>query len=136
MIKNLLITSSIILGALSSAKATVRFVSQSGSGVAPYTSWATANSNLQTVLDASAAGDTVWVSSGNYQPPTSNGYTIPSNVKVIAGFNGTESTYSERDFNTNVSTISSPAGRAFYFVSADAATVLDGFTITGASQFY
>ncbi|NCC61315.1 MAG: PKD domain-containing protein, partial [Verrucomicrobiae bacterium] len=43
-----------------------RFVSLSGAHITPYINWATAATNIQSAVDASAAGDVVWVSNGVY----------------------------------------------------------------------
>ena len=48
------------------AWATDRFVSPAGAGIPPYSDWASAATNIQDAIDASAAGDTVWVTNGVY----------------------------------------------------------------------
>src|ERR1022692_3925865 len=42
------------------------YVSLTGGNVSPYTSWATAATNIQNAIDASNVGDTVWVTNGVY----------------------------------------------------------------------
>src|ERR1700690_1169322 len=46
--------------------ATDRYVSPVGAHLSPFTDWATAATNIQAALDASAAGDRVWVTNGVY----------------------------------------------------------------------
>ena len=46
--------------------ATDRYVSPVGAHLAPFTDWATAATNIQAAIDASAAGDKVWVTNGLY----------------------------------------------------------------------
>lgn len=110
-------------------------------------SWATAYGNLQTALAAATATVEVWVAKGIYKPTATTTRTIyfeiPTNVKVYGGFAGTESALSDRNFITNVSTLSGDIGT--YNVAADntyhvvvlsgssTTTVLDGFTITGGN---
>jgi hypothetical protein len=43
-----------------------RYVSLDGGHVPPFTSWADAATNIQDAIDASVAGDTVWVTNGVY----------------------------------------------------------------------
>jgi hypothetical protein len=110
-------------------------------------SWATAYGNLQTALAAATATVEVWVAKGIYKPTATTTRTIyfeiPTNVKVYGGFAGTESALSDRNFITNVSTLSGDIGT--HNVAADntyhvvvlsgssTTTVLDGFTITGGN---
>jgi hypothetical protein len=46
--------------------ATERYVSPVGAHVSPFTDWPTAATNIQAAIDASAAGDKVWVTNGLY----------------------------------------------------------------------
>ena len=48
-------------------RATTRYVSPSGSHTAPFTNWVAAATNIQAAIDASTAGDVVWVTNGFYQ---------------------------------------------------------------------
>lgn len=68
---------SVVLGfaVTASTYAAERFVSLSGSHVPPFTGWASAATNIQDAIDASADGDTVWVTNGVYA----------SGGKVMAG---------------------------------------------------
>ena len=43
-----------------------RYVATNGTHVSPFTSWATAATNIQAAVDVAAAGETVWVSNGVY----------------------------------------------------------------------
>ncbi len=58
-----------------SARATDHFVSPSGANNPPFLSWPDAATNIQDAIDASVAGDTVWVTNGVYA----------SGGKVMAG---------------------------------------------------
>ena len=110
-------------------------------------SWATAYGNLQTALTATTANGEIWVAKGIYKPTASSTRTIyfeiPTNVKVYGGFLGTESALSDRNFITNVSTLSGDIGtqnmaadNTYHVVvlsGSSTTTVLDGFTITGGN---
>src|SRR5579883_1484937 len=51
---------------LNSSNATDRYVSPLGGHVPPFTDWSSAATNIQAAVDASAAGDRVWVTNGVY----------------------------------------------------------------------
>jgi hypothetical protein len=102
--------------------AITRYVKTDGTtlaaSAATATSWDDACNNLQAVINASAAGDTIWVAAGTYKPqytaanyenrlghtanyPTSNGYrnsafVLKEGVKIYGGFIGTESNIVDR----------------------------------------
>jgi hypothetical protein len=48
-------------------KATIRYVSKTGSSTPPYTSWATAADSIQKCINISQAGDTIYVANGVYK---------------------------------------------------------------------
>ena len=64
------------------AAAETRYVSPSGLHVAPFTNWAEASTNIQSAIDACAAGDVVVVTNGTYAPAATvrvtNGVTLAS----------------------------------------------------------
>ena len=107
-------------------------------------SWATAYGNLQTALTAVTANGEIWVAKGIYKPTLTTtrtiSFEIPINIKVYGGFVGTENELSERNFTTNISTLSGDIGtqnlatdntyHVVVFNSSNNTTVLDGFTIT------
>lgn len=90
----------------------------------------------------------IWVAAGTYNPlyspadnnfgndaGSTNAFLLVKDVKVYGGFAGTESSLSERDFSTNVSTLSGDlgvSGRSYNVVISSGAmgmATLDGFTI-------
>lgn len=82
--------------------ATVRYVAADGTGDG--SSWSNAMSDLQAAIDASSAGDQIWVKAGTYAPTTliksskstSKAFIIKDGVSLYGGFNGTESSLSAR----------------------------------------
>jgi hypothetical protein len=143
-----------------------RYVKPTCSGTGDASSWINASGDLQAVINASAAGDTIWVAEGTYIPthtalnwtpasPTGvnanpadrdNAFVLKEGVKIYGGFTGTtETLLAQRNWTTNVTILSgdidnSPTditGNARHVVigagNITAATVLDGFTITGGN---
>jgi hypothetical protein len=117
------------------------------------TSWATACSDLQAVINTADSGDQIWVKQGTYKPcrPANNLTTIDSTnrdnsfvlkagVKIYGSFEGTETTLAERYLN-NIDTIDVKtvlSGYSYHVVIAvnienDGQTILDGFIITGGN---
>ena len=104
----------------------------SGSGC-----WATAYTDLQAALAAAASGDEIWVAAGTYQPTATADRTISfamkNGVAVYGGFDGTETTRSERDPVANVTILSGDIGtpgvsndNSYHVVTAAAAVTLIG----------
>ena len=120
------------------------YVTTTGSGRG--TSWSDATS-LQGALIRASDGDEVWVAAGTYLPTTdgdrSVSFEISSGVAVYGGFTGSETSLPERQWATNVTTLSGDIGTpgnasdnsrsVVYGVDLSASTVLDGFTITGGN---
>lgn len=73
-------------------------------------SWANACSNLSRVLDLAGSNTTeIWVASGTYKPGTtrSDSFIVGINgLSLYGGFNGTETSLSQRDFTTNTTILS------------------------------
>jgi predicted outer membrane repeat protein len=121
---------------------TVRYVSAAAGGANNGTSWDDAFTDLQSALSAAVSGDEIWVAAGTYKPTSGSDRTLSFNlvsgVGLYGGFAGTETTRTERDWNTHVSTLSgdidSDGEEDSYnvlFSQSTSGTVLDGFTVTG-----
>jgi hypothetical protein len=135
---------------------TIRYVKTvaSGDGL----TWATASGNLQAMIDISASGDEVWVAAGTYKPsayPTGCGgcatnrdyaFSLKDGVKVYGGLAGTETMLSQRNWTTNVTSLSGDIANtptnnsddAYHvviapFTNSTSTTHLDGFTITSGN---
>ena len=147
----------VLLGSHSLFAQTIRYVKQVATGTEDGSTWANASGDLQAMINASAAGDEVWVASGIYKPTeklqaityvASPGtgvattdrdmaFIMKDGVKVYGGYNGDTGI---RDVLANVSILSGDLnndntasdGDCYHVVSSrnnvnDA--VLDGFTI-------
>jgi uncharacterized repeat protein (TIGR01451 family) len=108
-------------------------------------SWEDAYVNLQKALTraGNGCGSSIWVAEGNYLPcvprdqPT---FQLINGVPVYGHFAGNETSLSQRDLNDpdNETILSGVGVPAHYVVTAsglDQNTILDGFTITGASSY-
>ncbi|SDQ45136.1 parallel beta-helix repeat (two copies) [Chryseobacterium soldanellicola] len=149
------------IAAVNMAHATIRYVNLNNTAgtAAPYTSWATAGSDIQTVINESVAGDEIWIAAGTYKPNSIPSVATPSNigsltvfherdytffvkdgVKIYGGFSGTETLFSQRNVVLNETILSGDIGiqgdasdNCYHvIVSADGniGTVIDGFSIT------
>ena len=93
-----------MLGVMStSAMAAVRYVTVSGNGDG--SSWTNASGDIQAMIDASEAGDEVWIAKGTYKPeklirnnkPTSKAFILKDGVSLIGGFAGSETETDARE---------------------------------------
>jgi hypothetical protein len=94
--------------------ATIRYVDQDASGANNGASWADAYLNLDTALQAAAAGDQIWVAQGVYIPairldptePKSASYVLKNGVAVYGGFAGNETLLKQRNLERNQTILS------------------------------
>ncbi|HYK57087.1 MAG TPA: choice-of-anchor Q domain-containing protein, partial [Flavisolibacter sp.] len=102
--------------------------------------WNNAYLDLQRALAVSMSGDEIWVAKGNYNPGdlVTSSFILKEGVKLYGGFAATEQNLSERD-SSKIRTVNETIlnGRninrhvVYNKVALTAATVLDGFTISG-----
>jgi len=139
-----------LLAGIDAIAQTIRYVKPGGTGDG--SSWATASGDLQAVINASAAGNEIWVAAGTYKPTRKadavatvtlndryNAFVLKKDVSIYGGFTGTETLKTQRNFNTNVTILSGNLGdetvdtdNAYHVViaSGDLGTAkLDGFTV-------
>ena len=111
------------------------------------TSWATAISSLSEALDLARVSNgqitEIWVADGNYKPSPANSrsstFTIPSGVKVYGGFQGNETSLSQRNLANFHSVLSGQGsndlvnGDNIYHIvtmkDCNSSTSLDGFSL-------
>lgn len=121
------------------------YVNINATGANNGTSWADAYTDLHDALFNTTSGE-IWVAQGTYIPSKSFTGNIPGNnsqktfrvkfnVQVYGGFNGTETSLFQRNWNTNQTIISGlvAAGVKAYnvvrFDANDNTTIFDGFII-------
>lgn len=110
------------------------------------TSWDSAFGSLSDAIASAKAGDEIWVAKGTYTPTNTAdrnvSFHIPSGVKVLGGFQGTETAANQRVAEQNKTILSGEIGQAgtadnsytvVTFTTANNETVLDGFTITAGN---
>ena len=135
------------------------YVKQNASGANNGTSWTDAYADLQTALGSACPGSQIWVAAGTYKPTTGTDRTISfvmkNGVALYGGFAGTETQLSQRNWTTNVTTLSGDLSgndvitgsganlsisgndeNSYHVISnyntgIDASAILDGFTIKG-----
>ncbi|RRR78034.1 MAG: hypothetical protein EI684_00805 [Candidatus Viridilinea halotolerans] len=107
-------------------------------------SWQNAR-DLAAALVNAQAGQELWVATGTYAPGNAraDSFVLRNNVALYGGFAGTESLRTERDWATNVVTLTGDIGtpgdvsdNSYHVVLAnavDATAIIDGFTITGGN---
>ena len=128
------------------AQAMVRYVKPTASGTGDGTTWANASGNLQAMINASGSGDEVWVAAGTYKPTSgtdrSISFSMKNGVAIYGGFNGMETQLSQRNWRTNVTTLSGDIGISgnnsdnSYSVIVNegiSSAIFDGFTVTQAN---
>lgn len=102
---------------------------------------------LQVALNIANEGDQIWVVEGTYNPSFPAGreatFYLINGVAIYGGFLGTETSLSQRDWETNVTTLSGDIGvegdnsdNSYHVVTGiglSATTILDGFTIAAGN---
>jgi hypothetical protein len=103
---------------------------------------------LQTALTNAVTGDQIWVSAGRYIPSIyadrSVSFQLKEGVAVYGGFNGTETSLEQRNWITNVTTLSGDLigndigftfnnENSYHVVKGASGAILDGVTIKGGN---
>lgn len=129
----LTLTASVLLALAANASATTYYVNANGTNpVVPYTSWATAATNIQDAMGYVPPGSTVLVTNGVYQyggdPDYSTRVLVYPNI-TVRSVNGPAVT-------TIVGTTNDGDGNTLNCAHLDSGATLSGFTLTnGAATF-
>jgi parallel beta-helix repeat protein len=137
----------------------VFFVNAAAGANGTGSSWATAYRDLASAIAAAENGDEIWVAAGVYRPTTgadrTASFKVKTGVAIYGGFAGTETALGQRNWMTNVVTLSGDllgndvgfannSENSYHVVSGQYAigrkppqppepTILDGITITGGN---
>ncbi|GAB1463331.1 choice-of-anchor Q domain-containing protein [Pedobacter sp.] len=115
----------------SSLKAATIYVKANNTGVIKNgSSWTYAYDNFQIAVNAAQSGDEIWVAAGEYQPGNLNSFSMKEGVKIYGGFTGTETTRSQRNWQTNVTILKGNGASVINNSGLTTTALLDGFTIT------
>ncbi|MBB3838372.1 hypothetical protein FHS57_002377 [Runella defluvii] len=127
------------------------YVKANATGANNGSSWADAYTSLQDALAVTCSGAQIWVAAGTYKPDQGIGYTLgnrshsfsmKSGVAIYGGFSGTETQHAQRNWRTNVTTLSGDIGMSgnngdnSHSVITNYGTnsvIVDGFTVTQAN---
>jgi hypothetical protein len=125
------------------------YVHATASGQNNGTSWTHAYTDLQSAVQQSTAGDTIWVAQGTYRPAATDrdiSFSVKSGVRMYGGFNGTETALAQRNWTLYPTVLSGDTGIAgdtsdnaytvVYMDHPDSLTVLDGFTVRDGNARY
>jgi len=103
------------------------------------TSWANAFNSLQSALAApkDACGVEIWMAVGTNIAP-STGFLMTNNTAIYGGFNGTETSFLQRDWRTNFTVLKPSADLIINndgnFTPINSSAVIDGFVLIGANN--
>ncbi|HWZ22591.1 MAG TPA: hypothetical protein VNW06_08055, partial [Cytophagaceae bacterium] len=126
---------------------TIIYVDINATGVNNGSSWANAFPDVNSAILAASPNDEIWVAKGVYLTTSDNDptkcFVITKNIRIYGGFNGTETTFSQRNVQSYETTLSGDIGVTgdstdnsnyiFQILNQPGTVVIDGFTI---SQVY
>jgi len=122
------------------------FVKQNGTGDG--SSWQQATGDLQSALDMAFFGREIWVAAGIYKPTfcttcglteRNTSFAVKDGVKLLGGFNGTETQSDQRSATQNLTilsgdidndnTLANNSYSVLFTIRVSNQTLIDGFTI-------
>lgn len=90
------------------------YVNVNATGTNNGDSWTNAYTDLQTALSSAFVNDDIWVATGTYKPTQTTTRTISfvmkNGVDIFGGFNGSETSITERDITANPTYLSGDIG--------------------------
>jgi parallel beta-helix repeat protein len=120
------------------APAATLYVTPTGNDANTGTSWAQAKATVQAAINAANAGDQVWVAAGTYNEHIVNKKIgdVAVDMAVYGGFAGTETLFSQRDIQANLTVLHGTNNGIVVTIKygAGRATRIDGFYITGGNK--
>lgn len=123
------LSAALLLTATSACGGTL-FVKPTGNDTQSGASWALAKQTIPGAIAAALAGDQLWVASGTYTQLV----TLKPGVAMYGGFNGTETSFSQRNLGLNFAILDGRSqGIVVTVTNAGTDTRVDGFIITGGS---
>jgi uncharacterized repeat protein (TIGR02543 family) len=152
-----------VVATFDETKGGILYVDQDALGAGNGTSWADAFTDLEPALQVASSGSEIWVAEGVYIPSNqrdpweirSKTFLLPNGVSIYGGFNGTETTIDQRDWNTNPTILSGDlegddengdgnfisehythllgtnASHIVTAINLSSTSILDGFIVTG-----
>ncbi|MEI7726587.1 MAG: right-handed parallel beta-helix repeat-containing protein, partial [Bacteroidota bacterium] len=129
---------------------TILYVNQTAIGSNNGSSWANAFTDLQSALNSTCHSKTqIWVAAGIYKPTSGTdrgiSFAMKNGVALYGGFNGTETSLTERNWKTNVTILSGDIGtpndngdnsyHVFNNSGLNNTAILDGFTISDGRAY-
>ena len=116
------------------------YVNANATGTNDGSSWDNAYTSLQDALSTACFTGDIWVAAGTYKPGTTpeDSFNLPQGVTILGGFNGTETSADERNWQANPTILSgdlnnnttSDAGDSYNIVKLLGSNVtIDGFTL-------
>jgi parallel beta-helix repeat protein len=128
----------------------ILYVNASATGLNNGRSWTDAYTSLQSAIASTCPGiSQIWVAAGTYKPTTgadrSISFVMKNNLAIYGGFNGSETSLTERNWTGNVTILSGNIGddnsnsdNSYHVISnfnngLNSSAILDGFTISGGN---
>ncbi len=116
------------------------YVNASATGTNDGSSWDNAYTSLQDALSIACFSGDIWVATGTYKPGSTpeDSFNLPQGATILGGFNGTETSVDERNWQANPTILSgdlnnnttSDAGDSYNIVKLLGSNVtIDGFTL-------
>jgi hypothetical protein len=98
--------------------------------------WDSAYKNPQLAINAALSGDSIWIAKGTYIALLNTAFTMKEGVKIFGGFLNSDTTFVQRNYQTNV-TILKGNGNVVIYNNANNLTnaaLIDGVTIRNGNN--